>query len=291
MIFAVFWLKSLELYVVTSQVFAINHTENMILARVDARDAAYSAYIKSYISKNFKFFIHLRDSILVFPKSEDKSKRQFFMSCLLNNLNKNKNEKINIEFNPDVPFFVEFANSKEALTPKVIVKCYKDSVFFRFSDETRRVVEFLRTSLLGMKIDVDYHEKVAKVKVKNKEEYALIRKVLAKKIKFNDFLQVKFAYNEEELIRLNSYAKTSKKRFYADYFQDNSEENYLAELNSRRGDSFEAIRQRYLELIKIYHPDRVYGKDDETVRRYTAKFRRVQNAFEQIKKIRYEMVS
>ncbi len=277
---------------VTSQVFAINHTENMILARVDGRDAAYSEYIKNYISKNFKFFIHLRDSILVFPKSEDKTKRQFFMSCLLNNLNKNKNEKISIEFNPNVPFFVEFANSKEgSLTPKVIVKCHKDSVFFRFSDETRRVVEFLRTTLFGMKIDVDYHEKVAKVKVKSKEEYAVIRKVLAKKVRFNDFLQVKFAYNEEELVRLNSHTKTSKKRFYADYFADNSEANYLAELNSRYGDSFETIRQRYLELIKIYHPDRVYGKDEETVRRYTAKFRRVQNAFEQIKKIRYEMAS
>lgn len=60
---------------VNSQVFAISHTENMILARIDARDLAYSTYIKNYIQKNFKFFIHLKESILVFPKSEDKTKR------------------------------------------------------------------------------------------------------------------------------------------------------------------------------------------------------------------------
>ncbi len=264
----------------------------MILARIDATDMAYSTYIKNYIQKNFKFFIHLKESILVFPKSEDKTKRQFFMSCLLNNLNKSRSDKLSIDFNLDVPFFVEFANSKEgSLTPKVIVKCHKDSVFFRFSDETRRVVEFLRTALFGMKIDVDYYEKVAKVKVRTKDEYAAIEKILSKKVKFNDFLHVKFTYNEEELIRLNSHTKTSKKRFYTDYFADNLEANYLAELNSRYGDSFDTIRQRYLELIKIYHPDRVYGKDEETIRRYTAKFRRIQHAFEQIKKMRYEMAS
>jgi len=277
---------------VNSQVFAISHTENMILARIDATDTAYSEYIKTYIQKNFKFFIHLKESILVFPKSEDKTKRQFFMSCLLNNLNKTKQNKLSMDFNPDVPFFVEFANSKEgSLVPKVIVKCHKDSVFFRFSDETKRVVEFLRKSFFGMKIDVDYCQKIAKVKVANKEEYSALRKLLAKKIKFSDFLQVKFAYNEEELVRLNSYAKASKKRFSADYSSESFKDSYFAELNSRYGDSFEIIRQRYLELIKIYHPDRVYGKDEETVKRYTAKFRRVQNAFEEIRKMRQSLAS
>lgn len=292
MFFAFLELKQLEPPVIASQVFAISHTENMILARVDGRDIAFSAYIKNYISKNFKFFIHLKDSILVFPKSEDRVKRQFFMSCLLNNLNKNRAEKINVDFNPNVPFFVEFANSKEgSLVPKVIVKCHRDSVFFRFSDETRRVVEFLRTTLFGMKIDVDYHEKVAKVKVKNIEEYGVIRKLLAKKIKFSDSLHLKFTYNEEELIRLNSYAKNGKKRFFGDCFFDNQEDRYLAELNSKVGDSFESIRQKYLELVKIYHPDRVYGKDEDTIRRYTLKFRRIQDAFENLKKLRYEMAS
>lgn len=277
---------------VNSQVFAISHTENMILARIDARDLAYSTYIKNYIQKNFKFFIHLKESILVFPKSEDKTKRHFFMSCLLNNLNKTKNEKLSMDFNLDVPFFVEFANSKEgSLVPKVIVKCHRDSVFFRFSDETKRVVEFLRKSFFGMKVDVDYFQKIAKVKVANKEEYSVLRKLLAKKVKFNDFLHIKFAYNEEELIRLNSHARSSKKRFSAYSPDDIHEDNYFAELNARYGDSFDSIRQKYLELIKIYHPDRVYGKDEETVRRYTAKFRRVQNAFERIKRMQQEIAS
>lgn len=261
----------------------------MILARIDARDTAYSEYIKNYIQKNFKFFIYLKESILVFPKAEDRAKRQFFMSCLLNNLNKTRSEKLSFEFNPDVPFFVEFANSQNGLLiPKVIVKCHKDSVFFRFSDETRRIVEFLRKSFFGAKIDVDYHQKVAKVKVDSKEEYATLRRLLAKKVKFGDFLQVRFTYNEEELVRLNSYSRASKKRFNA---YDSYEYECYALLNSRYGDSFDVIRQRYLELIKIYHPDRVFGKDEDTVKRYTAKFRQIKNAFEQIKKMQTGLAS
>ncbi len=275
-----------------SQVFAISHTENMILARVDANDAAYSSYIKSYIQKNFKFFIHLKESILVFPKTEDRTKRHFFMSCLLNNLNKNKKEKLSIDFNLDVPFFVEFSNSKEgSLVPKVVVKCHKNSVFFRFSEETKRVVEFLRKNFFGSKVDVDYFQKVAKVPIKSKEEYAVLRRLLTKKVKFSDFLQVKFTYNEEELIRLNANTKSRKKSFFPWNEDCDVEYSYYAELNSSYGDSFELIRQRYLELIKIYHPDRVYGKDEETIKRYTAKFRRVQNAFEHLRKTHQRMAS
>ncbi len=275
-----------------SQVFAISHTENMILARVDASDAAYSSYIKSYIQKNFKFFIHLKESILVFPKTEDRAKRHFFMSCLLNNLNKSRSDKLLMDFNLDVPFFVEFSNSKEgSLVPKVIVKCHKDSVFFRFSEETKRVVEFLRKSFFGSKVDVDYSQRVAKIPIKSKEEYSLLRRLLAKKIKFSDFLHIKFTYNEEELIRLNANTKSKKNSFFSWGEDLDKERSYYAELNSSYGDSFELIRQRYLELIKIYHPDRVYGKDEETVRRYTAKFRRVQNAFEQLKRTHQRMAS
>jgi molecular chaperone DnaJ len=264
----------------------------MILARIDGRDEAYSNYIKNYIQKNFKFFIHLKESILVFPKSDDRTKRQFFLDCLLNNLNKTKTSKTSIDFNMDVPFFVEFSDSKEGyLMPKVIVKCHRDNVFFRFSDETKRVVEFLRKSFFGMRVDVDYFQKVAKIPIKSKEEYSLLRKLLSKKVKFSDFLQVKFAYNEEELIRLHSDTKSSKQSRFYNPHSENTELTYLRELNCHIGDSFDTVRQRYLELIKIYHPDRVYGKDEEIVRRYTEKFRRVQNAFEALKKMRFAMAS
>ncbi len=269
-----------------SQVFAITHTENMILARVDARDEAYSEYIRHYIQKNFKFFIHLKESILIFPKKEDRKKRQFFASCLLDNFNKTRSEKLFFEFNPDVPFFVEFAQSKDGLNAgKIVVKCRNDSVFFRFSDETKRIVELLKKCFFGAIVDVDYYQNIAKVQVSNKEGYVALRKLLEKNIKFSDFLQVKFTYNEEELIRLNSFSKSSRNSFFADT-SESLKETYFKELNSKRTDSIESIRQRYLELIKIYHPDRVYGKDEDTIRRYTVKFRRVQNAFEQVKKIK-----
>ncbi len=269
-----------------SQVFAITHTENMILARVDATDEAYSEYIRHYIQKNFKFFIHLKESILIFPKNEDRKKRQFFASCLLDNFNKTRSEKVFFEFNPNVPFFVEFAQSKEGFNAgKIVVKCRNDSVFFRFSDETKRIVELLKKSFFGAKVDVDYHQNIAKVKVSSKEGYIALRKLLEKNIKFSDFLQVKFTYNEEELIQLNSFSKYSKNSFFTDS-SERLKEAYFGELNSKKTDSMESIRQKYLELIKIYHPDRVYGKDEETVKRYTIKFRRVQNAFEQVKKIK-----
>lgn len=273
-----------------SQVFAISHTENMILVRIDAMDAAYSAYIKSYINKNFKFFIHLKESILIFPKNEDRGKRKFFLGCLLNNLNKTKEIKQYFDFNLDVPFFVEFANSKESSqASKVIVKCHRDKVFFRFSEDTKKIVDFLKRSFFCNTVDVDYVQKVAKVKVENRYEYTVLRKLLARKLNLDGTTQVKFTYNEEELIRLNSYTKSSFKRFEAYSFADITP--HLKELNCTHTDTLDTIKSRYLELVKRYHPDRVYGKDEETVKEYTSKFRRVQTAFEEIKKHKLEAAS
>lgn len=269
---------------IDSQVFAITRTENMILAKIDATDEAYSSYIKRYIARNFKFFIHLKESILVFPKGEDRLKRQFFIGCLLDNFNKTRANKLSFEFNPNIPFFVEFSDAKNRVaTPKVQVKCHNDFVFFRFSEETGRIVEFLKKSFFGSKIDVDYDQKIAKMRVSNEGGYRSLCALLSKNIKLNDSLQVKFSYNEEELARLNSYAKTPKNRYFTEF---GMMELYYKELNSSSLDSFATIKKRYLELIKIYHPDKVYGKEDEVVRRYTVKFRRIQNAFEQIKKMK-----
>jgi molecular chaperone DnaJ len=214
------------------------------------------------------------------------------MSCLLNNFNKSRSDKLSMDFNLDVPLFVEFSNFKEgSLVSKVVVKCHKNSVFFRFSEETKMVAEFLMKNFFGSKVDVNYSQRVAKVPIKSKEEYFVLRKLLAKKVKFSDFLHVRFTYNEEELIRLYANTKNKKKSFLLWDKECDVEYSYYAELNSSYGDGFELIRQRYLELIKMYHPDRVYGKDEETIKRYTEKFIKVHNAFEQLRKTYQKVAS
>ncbi|WP_104721538.1 J domain-containing protein [Helicobacter mesocricetorum] len=48
-------------------------------------------------------------------------------------------------------------------------------------------------------------------------------------------------------------------------------------------DTFEIIKNRYIELAKIYHPDNVYGQDGKIVEGYAEKFRIIKEAYENIK--------
>ena len=270
-----------------NQVFSISQTENMILARINGKDLAYTDYVKGYVQKNFKFFIYLQESILVFPKSEDIGKRRFFLSCLQNNFNKaiSGNEK-SFDFNLDLPFFIEFAESKEfSGSSKVLVNCHRENVFFRFSDETYRVVEFLRKNFGALHVEVDYSKKIAKVPITCQEEFNALRGLLSKNIKIGS-LQTKFTYNEEELIRLHISSKNKKRNGgYSEFEFRNTVNRYFSELNSKRDDSFDVIKRRYYELVKIYHPDRVHGEDPAIIKQYTTKFIKIREAFEFIKRI------
>lgn len=53
-------------------------------------------------------------------------------------------------------------------------------------------------------------------------------------------------------------------------------------LNAEVGDNLLEIRKKYLRLAKKYHPDNVFGADQEVLQNYKQKFERIQNAFETI---------
>lgn len=65
----------------------------------------------------------------------------------------------------------------------------------------------------------------------------------------------------------------------------------LTVLNSRIDESFEAVKKRYLSLAREYHPDKVYSKDKELVRKNTERFQEIVAAYERFVSLTYNEVS
>ncbi|PAF47580.1 hypothetical protein BKH46_03920 [Helicobacter sp. 12S02634-8] len=61
-------------------------------------------------------------------------------------------------------------------------------------------------------------------------------------------------------------------------------QHYLA-LHSRFDDDFRSIKKRYLKLAKAYHPDNVYGKDGAVIAVYAEYFKKINEAYQAIKKV------
>lgn len=54
-------------------------------------------------------------------------------------------------------------------------------------------------------------------------------------------------------------------------------------LQCNQNDPLHVIRQKYLQLAKIYHPDRVATKSEKIIKNNTNKFQEIQEAYESIK--------
>ncbi len=57
----------------------------------------------------------------------------------------------------------------------------------------------------------------------------------------------------------------------------------LKTLSCGINDDWETIKNRYIDLARTYHPDRVYGQDEAIVESYAEKFRDIQAAYEVLK--------
>ncbi|PAF42826.1 J domain-containing protein [Helicobacter sp. 11S02596-1] len=57
------------------------------------------------------------------------------------------------------------------------------------------------------------------------------------------------------------------------------------ELESRFDDDFANVKKRYLKLARTYHPDNVYGKDERTIKSYQDRFKKINEAYQAIKKV------
>ncbi|WP_263833914.1 J domain-containing protein [Sulfurospirillum oryzae] len=54
-------------------------------------------------------------------------------------------------------------------------------------------------------------------------------------------------------------------------------------LNAHKTESLESIRQKYLILAKMFHPDSIVSKDESSLKNSTTKFQQIQEAYALIK--------
>lgn len=95
----------------------------------------------------------------------------------------------------------------------------------------------------------------------------------------------------ESLMNMSANKTISNVRLYFIYENNHSyltsNEKKLKDacntLNCNNYDSLDVIKASYINLIKRYHPDKVYGKDEITIRDYNNKFLEIKEAFEFIR--------
>lgn len=92
------------------------------------------------------------------------------------------------------------------------------------------------------------------------------------------------AFLEKLLLASNKPIKLVKKKrqHHPTQMRMSSNDPYSV-LNADETESLESIRRKYLSLAKAYHPDSIASKDASSVKNFTAKFQKIQEAYTAIK--------
>jgi len=267
---------------IENQVFSVKQTANLFKAQIDQGDKAYCDYIKKYTSKNFAYSIKLAGGFVIYPRENDRAKRRFFMDCLITNFNKNRKSKIYFNTEKNLPILVEFiADASKLKDTFIYARMILGTVSLRIYNPNNKIFETLENLYRPEKKEVDYVARLIKVFAVSPSAVQKTKELLTRGLKVDD-TYVRFIYSEEELA---VFCKDGgfERMYFIDRFSDVAINGHFHTLNATPGDSFEKVKQSYMRLIKEYHPDNVFGKDEQTIRNYTQKFQSIQNAFESIK--------
>ncbi len=265
-----------------SQVYSVKQTANLFKAQIDQTDMAYCEYIRKYAGKNFAYSIRLAGGFVIYPREKDKAKRRFFLDCLITNFNKNRKSKIYFNTEKNLPILVEFiADASKLKDTFIYVRAVLGVVSFRIYNPSMKIFEVLENFYRPEQKEIDYVARLVKIKAISPAAIQKTKELLTRGLKVND-TYVRFIYSEEELMSF-CHESTKEKRFYLDRYSDVAINANFMVLNVSPGDSFEKVKQSYMKLIKEYHPDNVFGQDEQTILNYTKKFQVIQNAFENIK--------
>ena len=104
-----------------------------------------------------------------------------------------------------------------------------------------------------------------------------LMQIIGNKIIHN--VKLEFDYDS---FKMNGFGKKSFKSSYLTQSEIKLKNAYTT-LGCKNTDSFFDVKSKYFELIKEYHPDKVYGKEKSIVQFYNLKFIEIKEAFDIIK--------
>ncbi|NWF66750.1 MAG: DnaJ domain-containing protein [Campylobacterales bacterium] len=250
-------------------------------------DSVQYKIAKRFIENNFSKIVSLQNSILVFNIPDEKQRRAIFLNWIATTYLKYKNltsSTFSKELQSKIDYCIKIkiisSNNAVIESVNIYLKTINTNKIFLYIKNNKFLFTYFKSLFKKNIVKIDINNLKMIFSINNIEDFENFDKII-KRTKILNY-NTSFIYNKDEFNLL--YEQFEK------YEEDTESIKKLVEyytlLNSNENDSFEDIKIKYKELIKKYHPDRVYGHDEYTVNLYTEKFRNIQEAFENIKKVK-----
>ncbi len=263
----------------------ISYSHDLIAITIQ-EDSKTFYYLQNIIDKNFTKKIGKKDKTIVFKQENESIQRRYFLK-LISKIYKRKNpnykdeeiEKLLNSYDKNIKLTLL---KKNQILQYIDIKMKIEDnyvIIFNFEVNNSILITYLKNYF--KKHLISYRNKTKKMTIypHSYKTIELLDNLLSKKELLGSYVNFIFDKKEYEAYKNLFDEKIERKRRYKALFT--LLEEYYNILDCKIEDSFETIREKYLKLVKQYHPDSI--TDSSLVGYYTKKFQSIQNAYEMIK--------
>jgi len=265
----------------------ISYSHEMIAITIQ-EDAKTFYFLQNLTKKNFTKKIGKKNKIIVFKQNDESVQRRYFLK-LVSKIYKRKNhnskkeelEKIKNSTNKSIK--LTLLKSNQILQNIDINMHIEDNyvAVFNFDVNYSILITYIKNYFKDHLVSYRSKTKTMTIYPNGEKTIFLLERLLKKKELLGNYI-----FFHYDLLEYDNYKNTLekkkniKRRLYALF---SLLEEYYNVLGCCSNDTFEEVRQKYLKLVKQYHPDRLDLQDSSLAIQYTKKFHDIQYAYNIIK--------
>ncbi len=265
----------------------ISYSREMIAVTIQ-EDSKTFYFLQNLIEKNFTKKIGKKDKIIVFKQNEEKVQRRYFLK-LISKIYKRKNkntkkeelEKIKNSYGKNIKLSLLKANQ---ITQHINIKVKIEDnyvILLHFETNFSILVTYLKNYFKNHLISYRSKTKVMTIYPNSSKTVELLENLIIQKELLGSFINFDFDADEIKVYKNILEEKRARKNRYFALFS--LLEDYYNVLGCKKADTFETIREKYLKLVKQYHPDRLDISNLSLSSYYSKKFQEIQYAYEMLK--------
>lgn len=236
-----------------------------------------------FIDNNFLKVKYFSNCVVVSNENSEEIKKKYLLKWAYKIYEKNLPQKdsrflqlLIASFSLPIHIVTPSNSSVVSLTTITIGQISKNEVSVSVNQYQDKITQYFKLIFKDSMIATD-DKSTFNIVIKTKAHLSLLKSILAKREILN--ISIAFVTHDLSFKRLHPEDTNSAEYIY----REKLKKSHI--ILSISDDSSESeIKKNYKNMLKKYHPDLVYSKDDDLVKLYTRRFQVIQHAYEIVRK-------
>ncbi|MEF3191814.1 MAG: J domain-containing protein [Campylobacterales bacterium] len=253
-----------------------------------AHDAPYLGLLRQYVKKYFPAALTLSSSVLLFAREGEQVYTKMLLQWI-GEIYRREHTSVSAtyldllrqSYKIPLKFVITGRSSVARVIPLWIRVSSEDSITIRLPLAEPNIINYFHT-FFRAQAHYNPHKLEITLAIRTPEELLAAQGLVRRTMLLGS--AVTWHYDKLKLHRLweSLQERFDEGKQRAFVIEDES----FKVLNVDPDAPLETIRKNYLRLVKLYHPDRVFGQDEAIVKSYSRKFQQIRDAYETIVQLR-----